>query len=50
MTQNEAKQRVIELAQKQAREWQQLIVQLPAGNARETATTAFYVEGRWARL
>lgn len=49
MTQDEAKQRVIDLARKQATEWQRLVVQLPAGLAREQATTYFYAQGGWAR-
>jgi len=49
MTQDEAKQRVQELARKQATEWQRLCVELPAGPARTRATTAFYIEGAWGR-
>lgn len=50
MTAEEARQAVRELAQKQAGEWQRLVMTLPAGtSAHLTATTAFYIASEWSR-
>ncbi|MBC7955015.1 MAG: hypothetical protein H7Y33_03970 [Cytophagales bacterium] len=49
MSEQEAVERVKELARKQAVEWQRLCIELPHGKARDRATTAFYIEGAWGR-